>query len=139
MTRPRFRLWALMVAIALVAVVLGGLTLRQRSILMSRAAVRHAEGEVEWTRRRDKYREVLADMRSQGPVRNFVFRSVTYESPERWEEAMGEVIAYHAAAKRAYERVAGRPWESLVLPASPEALSKHVEVEAALAEMARSK
>jgi hypothetical protein len=92
-----------------------------------------------WTRRRDKYREILAGMRSQGLVRSFVFRSVIYESPEPWEEAMGEIIAYHTAAKRVYERVAGRPWESLVPPASPEALSKHVEVEAALAEMARSK
>src|SRR5262249_45190748 len=101
-------------------------------------AVRHAEAEREWIRRRVKYRRVLAGMTSQGPVRDFLFRSVPYESPAHWEKAMEEIIAYHAGSKRDYERAAGRPWESFASAASPQALSNHVEVETKIAEIIRN-
>jgi hypothetical protein len=82
-----------MAAIGLIAIALGGLMLRVRSVNASRETARHAKDEVEWTRRRDMYRDTLANMRSRGPVLNFYFHSVSYESPEAWQQAMEEVIA----------------------------------------------
>src|SRR4051794_14253754 len=104
MARPRLRVWALMAVLALVAVVFGGLKLRQRSDLLSRQAAYQAEREREWTQRRDQYRNVLAGMNRDGQARDFYFRSVRYDGPEHWEAAMAEIIAYHSEARRASER-----------------------------------
>src|SRR5262245_32458125 len=116
MGRPRLRVWTLMVIVALVAVGFGAAKLRQRGRVMSLEAARHAEKEREWLRRRVQYRRVLAGRSGEAPVKAFYFRSVLYETPEHWERAMGEILAYHAGARRAYGRAAQRPWESVALP-----------------------
>src|SRR4051812_34229167 len=138
MARPRLRVRALLAVVALVAVVFGGLKLRQRSDLLSRQAAYQAEREREWTRRRDQYRNVLAGMNGDGQARNFYFRSVPYDGPEHWEAAIAEIIAYHARARRAFERASGRPWEAVVIASPPQALTNHVEVEAKAAEIIES-
>lgn len=123
-----------MVVVALVAVIIGALKLRQRGTLLRREAARQAEGETEWTRRRDQYRKVLARMKDPGSVRGFYYRSVLYGRPEQWEKAMGEIIAFHARRKQVLERAADRPWEIVPVEPLPKALAKHVDVEAKLEE-----
>jgi hypothetical protein len=55
------------------------------------------------------------------------------------ENSRGEIIAYHARARRACERAAGRPWEMVAGASPPKALINHAEVEARLAEIVESR
>lgn len=125
MVRPRLRVRALMVVVALLAVGLGGWKLSQRGAWLRREGARHAVRERAWTVWRDEYRKVLADMKSRGPIGTFYFRSVLYQDPERWEAAMDEIIDYHSSARLAYELATRHPWEVVQLPPMPRALIDH--------------
>lgn len=129
MARPKLRVRVLMLFVALLAVALGGWKLSQRGAGLRREAARHAVQERAWTVWRGEYREVLADMRNRGHVGTFYFRSVLYQNPERWEEAMGEIIDYHTSARLAYELETRHPWEAVQLPPRPRALIEHEDVE----------
>jgi hypothetical protein len=134
----RLRVWSLMALVAMTAAGTWGIRLLDRSASSRREAARHAEREKYWTWRRDQFRGTLSGLIERGQAPPFLFGSVRYEDPGRWEVAMEQIIAYHEGSRRAYERAAGRPWESVAPPAPPEALSMHVEVEAEIARAMRT-
>jgi hypothetical protein len=109
MRLPRFRLRALMIAVTVAGLLIGGEMLRRRRVRYLGLAAGHAAMEVAHATRVRAAR-ATPPIGVGGPGASLLDLGGT--DPEAVEQALA-LARYHAAMRLKYERAAGHPWLSV--------------------------
>ena len=117
--RLRFRLWWLMILVAVVALICGGVILRQRSVGFARRASLHQRlmaAEQAKPPRQPGDLPISVNIESQGEINFEEFIAATIDTPQESQEA---AVAYHARMVRRYRYAAAHPWITTPEPTTP--------------------